>query len=100
MVKSAPKLAKIDFFKPIVISKLADAQGIWDMVFLQRNLQKRLGHYLYHPSGGFQITVGLKKRLRMVEFNKRHTQDHNYRSKRTCSDPGKHLLDVLETIST
>ena len=40
MVKSAPKLAKIDFFKPIVISKLGDAQGIWDMVFLQRNLQK------------------------------------------------------------
>ena len=40
MVKSAPKLGKIDFFKPIVISILADAQGIWDMVFLQRNLQK------------------------------------------------------------
>ena len=50
--------------------------------------------------GGFQITVGLKKRLKMVEFNKRHTQDYYYHSKRTFSDPRKHLLDVLETIST
>ena len=33
MLKSAQKLAKIDFFNPVVISKPPDALGIRDMVF-------------------------------------------------------------------